>query len=201
MSHDSFGQSLHLAWGAVLTCALLLVFSLSGCEQQSSEIETLNAWIEPAWMAQRRSDVEEHNAAMYQCLTDRGAPAMVMAGAGVAIVWRGEVPEGAEQAWAEATAECDDLLGGSEFWTVVPDESEYARMLDVRSCLIAHGQTVAEPPSLDVWLVQDRPWNPHSELIQELEDSLVIQLLETCVQNGPGVEGFSTDEMFDEMFG
>jgi hypothetical protein len=190
--------------------AFLALFTLAvglGCAATPDGENT--QWEEPGWMSQARQELEEYQSALMTCYSEHGVQGIVMVGGSVAAVTptgaSGEPLAGAQQLVEQAVDECDGQVTRPSVWSAPQDKSAYQRMLDVRSCLVAHGHNISEPPSMEVWLEQgsSEAWNPYSQLLsgfadkgRELSDDEALHLLEICPQTGIGKLGYATDGMF-----
>ena len=181
-----------LRWtsAAGIGCFALLA---SGCTGSTNLVEPTPGWETPNWMAEQRRQVEEWDLAMQACFSRLGLEAQISRGGGVFIRTILEEGETDTTMYLRAAAwrECLDLHGQPAAWTEPADERTFAMMLDVRECLIAHGQTIPEPPALEVWVEQPHPWNPFEVLWHVMDDDEIGPLLDVCQQAGPGRLSFS----------
>ncbi|MCL1899578.1 MAG: hypothetical protein FWG11_03490, partial [Promicromonosporaceae bacterium] len=119
----------------------------SGCAVGAAgrEDEAL-AWVEPAWMASFRQDMEEWQLEQMACFAERGVTVTPAASGGVhlPIVNLIADPPGTQDLIDEAMWDCSELVGRFDWWQVPLDEDVYQRILESRECVIAHGYEVPE---------------------------------------------------------
>ncbi len=177
--------------GFALACMALL--GAAGCAVDD-HASAAPEWVEPGWMARARQDVEEYQTAMAACLEDHGVFAHVSVG--------GPVLPGVTRPQADAEAADFDIEGDAQLacmevvpepshWVDLPTSDDYARMLEVRACIVAHGHELPEPPSVEVWLESQFPWNPWEVLTGQggglSPDADVSALMQACPQSGAGL--------------
>lgn len=147
-------------------------------------------------MADMRAQKEEFANAYIACLATHGVTGSVTLDGHVLIDSPvgpdGQAPAGLQEANIAAGEACNDEVP----WFPEPDAAEdYARMLDVRSCLIDQGFTIPEPPSRDVWIesttsMTSMPWTPYAALLDiesdyyvDLSDEELTKVFDACQQN------------------
>lgn len=176
--------------------ALLLTGAMmTGCTAVDSDADHDAAWVEPGWMAQLRQDKEEHQLEMLACFGEQGVQATALAAGDVVVTHESPSPAGVLELIDEAMMACHEQVGGLSWFSLAIDDAAYQRMLDSRACLIAHGNMVPEPPSLDVWTQDGGLWNPHGQVydnrLAETGESWTqtewAQLNTACPQPGPAV--------------
>ena len=167
----------------------------SGCTAETGLVA--EGWSEPGWITLARQQMEEYELAMVSCLEEHGVRAEVSLGGHVGAFGHTHNDDGTEipgaiDALLAASDACDSVER-PEHWQLPQDESAYERMLDVRECLIAHGQEISEPPSMEVWIDQGpgQAWNPYRDLMpgwsaNPLPDDELIALFAACPQSGHG---------------
>lgn len=144
--------------------SLVLVFTpllVVGCGGSEANIAASAAYSEPGWMAEVRSQNEEHTLAGIACLQAEGLNADSQSGMVTLQVDDELFPPGfVDQAWQK----CLEEGSPPDYAASATPESEYERMLDVRVCLIDQGYAIPEPPSREVWIEDYRtlaPWDPY----------------------------------------
>ncbi|MCL1900624.1 MAG: hypothetical protein FWG11_08980 [Promicromonosporaceae bacterium] len=167
----------------LLLAAGLLGMGACAAEQGSVAVD----WVEPAWMARARGEIEDYQVAMIACLNDLGFEADAAIGGLVSPVGSEGIFDRPEelQLFMDAGGYCTDRVPRPSHWDTPVDERGYQRMLDARECLIAHGVEVGSPPSFEVWAEQVEPWNPHSGLAGSIDDAET--LFAACPQGGHGL--------------
>ena len=171
---------------AGLTVLVLLI----GACTPGAPTSTAAGWEQPAWMAQARQQIEEYQNFMISCMAERGAVGVVSLGGpvvlGRTVVGEGDFNPHEWEVWAQAGQECDELATRPEVWVAPNDEAMYDRQLDVHACIVAQGVELEPPPTLEVWLEQQNPWNPYSQLFDAaLPDGVSLnELLRVCPQIG-----------------
>ncbi|ACZ30612.1 hypothetical protein Xcel_1584 [Xylanimonas cellulosilytica DSM 15894] len=185
--------------GAVLVCSALL--GVSACSAGDDALAGTPEWVEPGWMARARQDVEEYQAAMVACLEEHGVFAHVGVG-GPVLPGVTRPREDAEATGfdieGDAQRRCGEAIPEPSHWVEQHGPEDYERMLDVRACIVAHGHDLPEPPSMDVWLETEFPWNPWDVLTGQggglSPDDDVSALMRACPQSGAGVLTLITAE-------
>lgn len=186
------------ALGAALTAATAAT-ALAACaiDDGGAALETYQ---EPGWMAGLRQETEQYTAAMLTCLSEFGVEGIVAIGGHVVTGGvtdeDGNLPPGAAEIRQAASEECNARVDFPLAWSAPGDADTYARILEVRECLIARGVDVPEPPSEAVWL--DRAgrgdfWSPYETFNApgsglRFPDAELAELNEACPQYGPGVQ-------------
>jgi len=178
--------------------ALGLIAVLVGCSSYSGATETIapelpamtpielvapDGWIEPAWMAPAREAVAAYQTEFVACLASHGVEGVKAVGSPsvFAIASTDEngstTRESREQA-ESASVYCSHAVALPAHFPQAPDfqivtsPEAYERMLDVRSCLVAHGHDIPDAPEMDTWVRSSWPWNPWiSESIGALKRS------------------------------
>lgn len=179
---------------AAVVMALSPVAGLTGC---SDSPQPVGAYVEPGWMAQVRQDVERYTSEMLACLDEFGVTGTVAIGGRVLTGGitddKGNLPPGVRELQDKASAECNARVEPPSAWVAPADAAAYARMLDVRACLIAQGRELPEAPSEEAWIEQAAtglPWNPYQVLVDpeapRIPDTELAALMQTCPQSGPG---------------
>jgi len=137
-------------------------------------------------MAAARAETEEYTSRFSSCLDEFGVTYDVAAGGAVTTVTRvdesGQAPPGIAELNTLAMTECDERVPPPSSWSAPADEDAYRRMVDVRNCIVAQGHDLPEPPSLEVWLDQHRPWMPYEQLTLGFAE--LQTLMEQCPQSG-----------------
>jgi hypothetical protein len=121
-------------------------------------------------MARARQESDEYDRSLTACFTEFGVESFPIVGGGVAtgttLDADGNYPPGQEELINTALEECDKRVQPpvSRASSLTPEA--YAKTLEVRACVIAHGFELPEPPTLDVWLEQEEfAWNPYTVLM------------------------------------
>jgi len=153
-----------------------------GCTVVSGSTET-STWEEPSWMAPARQAVHDYQTAMSECLESFGVEARPAPGS---VVFARAASMASFEEMNAAVTECSARVSEPVHWHLPLDDSAFYRMLDTRACLIAHGQEVSEPPSRELWLSSESPWNPWREVadFSRTSDEEVSELMEFCPQDG-----------------
>jgi len=146
-------------------------------------------------MAQVRQANEVYQSGQIACYAEYGLTAVKSMGGGVGF-WN--VPDDpASQALLEtASADCNARVPLSDYQNdKTLTAAAYGRMLDTRDCIIAHGYSVPEPPSLEVWMDSDpwySAWNPYSKLegAYGMTQNDLDGLDQACPQAGPNFTVF-----------
>lgn len=173
---------------------MIAALGLTGC---SDSAQPVGAYVEPGWMAQVRQDVERYTSEMLACLDEFGVTGIVAIGGRVAgggiTDDKGNLPPGVRELQEKAFAECNARVEPPSAWGAPADAAAYARMLDVRACLIAQGRELPEAPSEEAWIEQAAtglPWNPYQVLVDpeapRIPDAELAALMQTCPQSGQG---------------
>ena len=103
---------------------------------------------------------------------------------------------GIDELLLAASDHCEKIERPSH-WRTPLDQGAYARMLDVRECVIAHGFDVQEPPSFDVWVDQGHnAWGPFHDFLpgsaqSSISDDDLEALFNACPQTGNGFVSLS----------
>jgi hypothetical protein len=178
--------------GSTLSLVLCLIV-LAGCGAPKDDLETVPGWEEPGWMAQVRQQDESYVVAMISCYAEYGLKGT--RGIGAASVAFVNLPEDpATQVLVEAaSADCNARVPLPDHEsTKTFDDASYERMLDLRTCILAHGYEVPEPPSVETWKDSDleSAWNPYTEVFDGPAGASISQdelrsLNEACPQPGP----------------
>ena len=161
------------------------------------DLEVHPRWVEPDWMEPARREVNRFQLELMECLAEQGIVGIPSIGTGDVGI---NIPVNSDgnfdsQLWEfyQSTSESCRLAiqHPSHFpqppdWVVLRTPEAYARMLDVRACLVAHGQNLREPPAESSWVLSTAPWNPwhHVELGAGGSSEPLRQLMESCPQDG-----------------
>ena len=147
-------------------------------------------------MTQVRQQDEEFQSAMIACYAEFGLTGVrTIGGGGVGFLDladdSGQIPPAVQGVLDEASAECNARVPLAEHRSAVANDEAYARLLDLRDCIIAYGYDVPEPPSAATW--KDSPlssiWNPYSAMFSggnSLPQDELQSLMTACPQSGPG---------------
>jgi hypothetical protein len=131
---------------AVLGLALPLV----GCSADAP-VDDVDTWVAPAWFAEQAQEREEYQVALQACLDGKGWDLTVNRDGGV-----DEALTDADMARLPADVDGCRLSMGLPAEPPAPTEEElrdhYAKLLDVRECLVAQGIAMAPAQSQDAWL-------------------------------------------------
>jgi hypothetical protein len=145
-------------------------------------------WIEPAWMAETRSQVEQYQADMMNCLAERGVIGIIAPGGPVVVGGvldeSGEAAPGLSEFALAADAECVELVVRPAVWTRDRSQAIFDALLDVYTCLNHQGVDLAIPPSFEVWSDQLLAWSPFREIADQYPQTLRT-LMDACPQAGP----------------
>ena len=145
-------------------------------------------WVEPAWMAEVRKNNEELGSKIASCMADKGwvEERQSDGSYSVTLSTADDGPRYREDRGVCESLVRDDLgiphrtLDDASFRTM------YARTLDTRDCLVAHGVVVSEPPSEDAWIEAIKTgtdvWAPFNDVTGSDEE--FYELFEVCVQAG-----------------
>lgn len=185
--------------------ALTLVGSLVGCS--SAPAEQAEHYVEPAWMAQARQQVEEYQSAMVACLNELGVEGLVSLGGPVLTGGvtddAGNLPGGVQELQEAASAECGARVPRPELWTAPADHAAYQRVIELRRCVVAQGYEVVETPSEETWIEQAGSgvaWSPYTELVGEsaarIPDDDLRALMQACPQSGQGLQAVVPEDAF-----
>lgn len=145
-------------------------------------------------MAQVRQENEEYQSGQIACYAEYGLTPVKATGGEVLFAFGPDNPRPDDPAWETwfetAAADCNARVPLPEHSVdKTLDASAYERMLDTRACIIAHGYTVPEPPSLETWLDSDMSsaWNPYMYLIpgKSFTQADLLALDQACPQSGP----------------
>ncbi len=155
-------------------------------------------------MAQFRQDMESFQLELVACYDEHGVTVTPSPSGGVDLpVVTNPAPPGLEELIDTAIAACMERVGVFGWMALPLDEDAHQRMLDSRSCLIAHGHEVPQAPPFEVWVEGLGEWNPHgmvydarpfSEAGPRWTASQWAHLNQMCPQPGPmvfGVAGLS----------
>jgi hypothetical protein len=136
-------------------------------------------------MTSHREIGEAYQAAWSACITDLGFTPDKGIG-GFSVVIRAATRGGSFSEMSAAADECNERYPAPDFGGHEATPELYARMLDQRECLIAHGQTIPDPPSEEEWLRRGGQWVPFSQLSNAIRSSdLGAALSRACPQSGP----------------
>lgn len=185
------------AVGLVLTAAL----TAGACSGESGAAgDGSPLWVEPAWMAQFRQDMEAWQLEEIACYVEHGVAATPAPSGGVQlpIITLGESPAGMSDLIHYAMYACYARVEQLSWWRLPLDEAAHQRMLDSRECVIAHGYFVPEPPTYEVWREGGGGWLPHEFAFDagraagmEWTASAWSDLNRACPQPGPKTFGVS----------
>ena len=170
--------------------SVLVGLSISGCviadqPVSSATIIADEAWVEPDWMTSHREIGEAHQAALAACIEEHGFTPDKGIG-GFSVVVRAATIDGSFSEMYAASAECHERYPFPYFGGHEATPELYQRMLDQRSCLIAHGQDIPEPPTEETWLNSGGRWIPFSQLPERIRSSEIgAALSKACPQSGP----------------
>ncbi len=140
-------------------------------------------------MAQERQAQEQRDSDLSSCLRDAGYVVEVLPGSAI----RTAADDLAAQ---EAIARCAELHEGPDGVEHPSDDqlrTWYERAVDTRSCLVARGYTISEPPSLESWLEQQANpgqdgWIPFGEAIDQMTGASAAEeyaaTFSACPQQG-----------------
>ena len=166
-----------------------MIFATAACS--TGQVHAAADWEEPGWMAAARQSVEEYQTAMLSCLEEHGVQGRASFGSEVAVAGAADehgVPITGSRAVMEAAGiACYERVPRPEHWSAPVDTGAYDRMLDVRSCLVAHGIDVPEAPAREVWLEHAHRWNPWMTVFDRtprLTDAELHTLMAACPQDG-----------------
>lgn len=149
-------------------------------------------------MASVRQETEQYGEAMVSCLAEFGVTGIVSIGGRVGTGGMtnedGNQPPGAAEIQEAAAEACNDRVPLPAVWTAPANSETYERVLEVRSCLIAHGVDVPEAPSEETWIEranQEDYWTPYKSIFGPddtllFSDQELSELNENCPQYGPG---------------
>ena len=155
------------------------------------------SWVEPEWMAEAREEIQRTQTEMLSCLAASGIQGVPDIGMGVVSLPTARDADGnfdraLMDHFIEVSDKCNETLDTipAQFpqppdFTVNVTLDSYQRMLDVRDCLIAHGQPIPEAPQFEVWnprLPTSNPWN-FADFIGPNTDNLA-RLMTACPQDG-----------------
>ena len=192
---------------AVPVCVGILI--VAGCETKPEKLSITpltvsQDWIEPDWMSAHRIKGVAYQDAVYDCVV--GAVELAEQQLDIALNIRpvrhvgdwdfgviiipnpsGTPPETFEVA-DSAQINCRVQHPFPDFGGHDATPTLYARMVDTRDCIIAHGFEVASPPDMNDWISLGGNWNPFSRLSHDVRNSTDTMnlLLEACPQSGPG---------------
>jgi hypothetical protein len=172
------------SWVSLVAVGLLLV-AACGTSDDSGQA----AWVDPAWMARIRMELDEYQTAMSVCLEEQGVEPLVTIGGLVVsftYVEEGdELPDWWEDFQNAALDSCLELVPEPAVWRSPRDAEAFQRELDVRDCLVYHGIEISEPPTFEVWVEQDLPWNPYADIWEwNMPTVELAELFERCPQGG-----------------
>lgn len=190
---------------ALVFCAAVAL-GLSGCSE--APVSSAEAYVEPGWMAQMRQEIEQYQSEMLGCLDEFGVKGIVTIGGRVLTGGitddEGDLPPGVAELNETAATECNARVKEPSLWVAPVDAAAYARMLDVRACLVAQGHEIPEAPSEESWIEQassDVPWNPYLVLTEPgattISDEDLAALMEACPQSGQGMYLSAPAEAFE----
>lgn len=185
-------QTIRLIVGVMLLTSIVL----TGCT--SFDMEESVTYIEPAWMAEQRLNVEEFQDEMVRCMEPFGVATERTMSGEVALSAPSDPETGETDPAVVAAAEAAlsacyrGQISEPKFWLEPVDSVAYQKVLDVAACLRSEGFKLSEAPSESVWL-QDvaagkfEQWSPYRELDEtgQFDDFTQTQLLElasTCPQ-------------------
>jgi len=197
-----------LGRGSAKPVLLLVVglVALSGCAaspddsvpapSRHGELEAAPGWVEPGWMTQVRQDDEQYQTASIACYAEYGLTAVKSIGGGSVGFLdladeTGQVPPAVEAVLDEASADCNERVPLPEHHASTADDAAYARMIDLRECIVAYGYDVPEAPSAATWKDSSLSniWNPYSAMFADgssLPQAELRSLMAACPQSGPG---------------
>jgi len=147
-------------------------------------------WVEPGWIAQVRQANEEYQAGQIACYAEYGLTPVKATGGEVLFENLPNDP-GTQALLETAGVDCNARVPLPAFKNdKTMDAAAYGRMLDTRNCIIAHGYTVPEPPSMETWIDSgpSSAWNPYSYVSSSSTDaglSALAALDQACPQPGP----------------
>lgn len=188
--------------------SIVLLVSMTGCsEAPVSEADVV--YVEPAWMAEQRLDVEEFQDEMVRCMEPFGIETeRTMTGAvGLSARTDPESPTidpAVEAAVDAAFAACyKGQIPEPKHLYEPADAVAYQKVLDVGACLRNEGYQLSEPPSESVWL-QDvtagkyKQWTPYNELyetgqLDSLTQPQLLELASKCPQTAHAAMHLSID--------
>ncbi|MDR0481865.1 MAG: hypothetical protein LBH13_01690 [Cellulomonadaceae bacterium] len=121
-------------------------------------------------MARARQESEEYDRQWEACLSEFGVESVTMVGGGVAMNIAtdddGNQLPGQEELVHVASEACEDRIERPASLDGTNTPEAYAKTLEVRACVIAHGFELPEPPSQEVWIEHDESaWNPFTVLM------------------------------------
>lgn len=146
-------------------------------------------WVEPAWMAEVSKNNEELNSKITSCMGEKGWVEERKRD-GSYTVTLSTVDDGPR--YREDRILCESVV--REDLGIPPRTHDdaffrtmYARTLDTRDCLVAHGVVVSEPPSEDAWIEAIKTgsadvWAPFNDVTGSDEE--FYELFDICVQAG-----------------
>ncbi|MFN3867246.1 MAG: hypothetical protein ACK4MD_11130 [Demequina sp.] len=180
---------------AIVTSILSLVVSLgvlSACATEDESLEAVPGWDEPGWMAQVRQQGEEYMTAMESCYSEHGLQTTrTIGGNSIGIADYPDDPA-SEGLLERAAEDCNARVPLPEYdQDKTLDDSAYARLLDTRECIVAHGYEIPEPPSAETWKDSSLydAWNPYAVLVGKdalpITDDELSALNDACPQPGP----------------
>lgn len=184
-------------WTAPVVALALL--ALAGCAASAPPtdsapealLEVAPGWSEPGWMAQVRQEDETFQRGQIACYAEYGLTATATMGGSVGFV---NLPTDAatEKLLDDAAADCNARVPLPERKSLhALDDAAYARMIEVRACIVAHGWELPEPPSAQTWkdASLEEAWNPYQVLIgpgaQKIAAAELFALADACPQPGP----------------
>jgi len=179
-----------------LLALVLALGALTGCTASDPGPEPPEGWTEPGWMAEVRQAEEEYVEATLACYREHGVEGTRIPGAGVGFLNKtdehGQLPPGLEERQRHAGDECNERVAEPAHWAQADrvDEAAYGRLLDIVTCIEAHGHEAPEPPSFDSWRDARGRWNPFQEMFggagaQAVEPKERARLLDACPQHIP----------------
>ena len=145
-------------------------------------------------MAQVRQEDEAFQSAMIACYAEYGLEGVRLIGGGSVGFLDLPTDPATQQVAEAAAADCNERvpLPARRQGPKLFDDEHYQRMLDTRSCIVAHGFEVPEAPSAQTWKDSDvaTAWNPYGVLFdgpsgQPISMHDLSALMDACPQSGP----------------
>jgi len=167
----------------------LPIFLAVGCAA-ASEAGPVE-WVEPAWIARTRQEVEIYQAEMSACITEFGLIPGPAIGGIMGTAFYGEAPADWSEISHYALNRCSETVDLPYLWVSPGVVSEqYERMMDSHICISLLGFELPEPPPLEVWAdsSDENIWSPHwyAQARFSLRDDDLEELMNACPMPAAG---------------